>query len=301
MTWIKYGLIFQPPAGLSWLVSHSAVPVALHLEGDLYRIYFTGRDHLNRSHIGFIELDLKQPHKTLFLSEQPILTPGPLGSFDEHGVMTSWMVQHQSKLYLYYTGWSRGLSVPFVNSIGLAVSSDDGRTFRKFSEGPVLSRNVSDAYFVANPCVLRDARGWRMWYLSGVRWELEKGAPRHFYHIRYAHSKDGIRWEPSGKVCIDFASPDEYAISRPCILRENGVYRMWYSYRGDRYRIGYAESSDGLCWERLDHKAGIDISASGWDSEMIEYTFVFRRDDHYYMLYNGNGYGRSGVGLALLA
>jgi hypothetical protein len=77
-------------------------------------------------------------------------------------------------------------------------------------------------------------------------------------------------------------------------------YRMWYSYRGDAYRIGYAESVDGLEWERRDAGAGIDVSADGWDSQMIEYPCVFEHGGDSLMLYNGNGYGATGIGLAVL-
>jgi hypothetical protein len=75
---------------------------------------------------------------------------------------------------------------------------------------------------------------------------------------------------------------------------------MWYSYRGKRYRIGYAESSDGLHWIRKDNETGIHVSRSGWDSKMIEYPFVFDHQGSRYLLYNGNDYGKTGIGLALL-
>ena len=86
----------------------------------------------------------------------------------------------------------------------------------------------------------------------------------------------------------------------PACLKEDGIYKMWYSYRGQSYRIGYAESADGIRWERKDDLVGLDVSTSGWDSEMIEYPFVFDHGSRRYMLYNGNGFGRSGLGLAVL-
>jgi predicted GH43/DUF377 family glycosyl hydrolase len=140
-----------------------------------------------------------------------------------------------------------------------------------------------------------------MWYVSCTRWELEDNQPKHYYHIKYAESNDGIHWERTGRVCIDFESSDEYAISRPCVVKDDDIYRMWYSYRGESYRIGYAESEDGIHWERKDEEVGIDVSPSGWDSEMIEYPFVFDHEGKRYMLYNGNGYGKTGIGLAVLA
>jgi hypothetical protein len=74
---------------------------------------------------------------------------------------------------------------------------------------------------------------------------------------------------------------------------------MWYSHRGQSYRVGYAESANGIEWERKDTHSGIDVSESGWDSEMIAYPYVFEHEGTHYMLYNGDGYGRTGIGLAV--
>jgi hypothetical protein len=138
-----------------------------------------------------------------------------------------------------------------------------------------------------------------MWYVSCTGWErTNDGQPRHSYHIKYAESADGISWERNGVVCVDFRHSDEHAISRPCVERDGNRYRMWFSARGRAYRIGYAESSDGVSWERDDRQAGIRSSGE-WDSEMQAYPSVFRHAGRRYLLYNGNGYGRTGVGWAV--
>ena len=137
-----------------------------------------------------------------------------------------------------------------------------------------------------------------MWYVSGTGWSVERGQPRHAYHIKYAESPDGIRWTRTGTVCIDYASPAEYAISRPTVIHDGTIYRMWFSARGEAYALGYAESRDGISWERDDRRAGLERSPDGWDSDMIAYPFVFTRGTTLSMLYNGNGYGRSGFGYA---
>lgn len=302
MEWIKKGLIFEPKDNFDWMVTHAAVPIADKIKDNLYRIYFATRDKDNRSHTAYIEIDIKNPKMILSISENPILKPGALGTFDDSGAMPSWIVNHEGKKYLYYIGWNLGITVPFRNSIGLAISQDGGSTFNKYSEGPILDRIFSEPYFVASSCVIIEKEVWRMYYLSCVKWGLESGKPKHYYHIKYAESKDGINWDRRGIVCIDFKSKDEYAISRPCVIKEDGIYKMWYSYRGgrDTYRIGYAESADGIMWERKDEEAGIDVSDSGWDSEMIEYPFVFKHKGKTYMLYNGNSYGETGLGYAIL-
>jgi hypothetical protein len=93
------------------------------------------------------------------------------------------------------------------------------------------------------------------------------------------------------------------AFSRPTVVADpNGGWRMWFSYRsgtGKSYRIGEAWSPDCLSWTMLLDPPGIDVSEEGWDSEMIEYPFVLAHGGRLYMLYNGNDYGRTGIGLAV--
>jgi hypothetical protein len=298
--WIKKGLIFAPQGNSDWLFSHAALPVVDRI-GDIYRIYFSTRDKYGRAQVGYFDIGLEAPEKVLRVSEQPVLGLGPLGAFDDSGVSTSWIVNHRQKKYHYYSGWSLGVTVPFYFYVGLAISEDGGASYQRISPAPILERNEIDPYLTASPCVLVEDDRWRMWYVSGTGWEMKDGQPRHYYHIKYSESSDGIHWKREGVVCIDYQSRDEHAFARPCVVKEEGLYKMWYSYRGQSYRIGYAESLDGIKWTRKDEDVGIDVSASGWDSEMIEYPYLFENEGVRYMFYNGNGYGKTGIGLAVLA
>jgi hypothetical protein len=297
--WIKKGLVFAPQENSDWLFSHAALPVVDRI-GDIYRIYFSARDKYDRAQVGYFDIGLEAPEKVLSVSEQPVIGLGPLGAFDDSGVTTSWIVNHGQKKYHYYSGWSLGVTVPFYLYVGLAISENGGASYQRVSPAPILERNEIDPYLTASPCVLVEDGRWRMWYVSGTGWELKDDRPRHYYHIKYAESFDGIHWKREGVVCIDYQSRDEHAFARPCVVKEEGLYKMWYSYRGQSYRIGYAESLDGIKWTRKDEDVGIDVSASGWDSEMIEYPYLFENEGVRYMFYNGNGYGKTGIGLAVL-
>lgn len=299
MKWKKLGNIFTPLGSYPWMHSHAAVPFAEHLSDDTFRIFFTCRDRENRSHTAFIDVDLNNPHKILQISSTPALAPGMLGGFDDSGAMGSWITRHNNIRYLYYQGWNLGVTVPFRNSIGLATSND-GTNFSRYAPGPIVDRSMFEPHFTATPCVLVENEKWLMWYLSCTEWTQTEQGPKHKYHIKYAESADGIHWQRGGHVAIDYADDSEYAISRPCVIHDFDRWRMWYSFRGKEYRIGYAESNDGRVWTRMDSRVGITRSASGWDSEMIEYPFVFDHRGNRYMLYNGNGYGLTGFGLAVL-
>src|SRR5687768_15568343 len=102
MKWVKRGLVFSPSGQYDWVASHAMLPVADHLSGDLYRIYFSGRDKLNRSLTGYVEVDINQPDKILALSPEPVLGLGQLGAFDDNGVSPCWLVNHNQQKYLYY-------------------------------------------------------------------------------------------------------------------------------------------------------------------------------------------------------
>jgi len=297
--WRKIGQIYCPSGEKNWLQSHAAVPIAEHIEGNLFRIYFSSRNNLNQSFTGYLIMDITQPNHILDLSENPILTPGCLGEFDDSGAMATWLTHYNGRRYLYYIGWNLGLTVPFRNSVGLAIDRNDGK-FIRYASGPILDRTMLEPHFVASCCVIPYSDKWRMWYLSCTGWRIRNGHIEHRYHIKYAESDDGISWNRNGIVAIDYLDDTEYAISRPSVIRDEDCWKMWFSHRGSFYKIGYAESADGIRWERQDSYCGIDVSNYGWDSEMIEYPFVFDHNDVRYMLYNGNGYGKTGFGLAVL-
>jgi hypothetical protein len=202
---------------------------------------------------------------------------------------------------MFYTGWSLAKIVPFTFFIGLAISDDKGKTYARYSEAPILGRNIHDPFLTAAPWVIKDEGIFKMWYISCRNWELagDGTVPKHYYRVKYAESRNAVDWDIKG-VAVDFQD-DEYAIARPTVRKVNGVYQMWFCSRGgqETYRLRYAESSDGVSWNRKEKFVGLDVSDSGWDSEMICYPSVFEFNGNEYMLYNGNGYGATGVGLAI--
>jgi len=283
------------------MLSHAAVPVCYRIGGDVYRVFFSTRDAQQRSSTYSATFSLSKPQEVLEVGEQPVVGPGSPGSFDDAGAMATAILKVGTDLLLYYIGWNRGVSVPFRNSIGLAVSRDGGTAFEKLHPGPILDRSQFDPCFTASCHVLEREGGYTMWYLSGLRWERDEiGNFKHFYHIKTAESPDAKVWQRTGQVAIDFKDDSEHAISVPRVIKTGAGYSMWYSYRGDRYRIGYAESVDGLSWSRMDDLIELAPSIEDWDSEMICYPFVFEHGSDLFMLYNGNSYGKTGFGLARL-
>lgn len=299
MSWQKLGLLFIPDGSLSWARGYAANPVAELIQGDNYRIYFSSRDFENRSSIGFIEIDITNPFVILYVAQEPALRYGDLAMFDDSGASIGCIVQVDGRRFLYYMGWHLTVRVPWQNALGVAVAEGQGTIrsrFERQSRFPMIPLDEVDPYTISYPWVMRDGNTFKMWYGSNITWGAERTDMRHL--IKYAESPDGINWCRSDLVAINFANSNEYAICKPCVVKDPDLYRMWFSARGESYRIYYAESQDGLEWRRK-IEPDLDVSDSGWDSKMVEYPFVFDHDGTRYMLYCGNDFGKSGFGLAV--
>jgi len=305
MKWRKLGRVYCANNENEFMVTGGRAPVPLFVGGDCFKIFFSSYDSLGRGRIFSLLLDLKPDFKVLEILDSPVIDIGDTGRYDDNGIIPSCILNCGDKQYLYLSGFSVKNKVIFDSAAGLAVSEDAGASFCKFS-GPVLDRSVDDPCFATSPFVLFDKGLFKMWHVSCMRWGKDsENRLKHFYNIRYKESKDPVYWPIKSSIAIDFANDFEYAIARPSVIVEApDNYKMWYCFREqqniDTYRIGYAASTDGREWERRDHEAGIDVSATGWDSEMICYPYVFEHKGQKYMLYNGNGYGRTGFGLAVL-
>lgn len=297
MAWQRLGRIHEPAPFGGWASSHAMMPIFREDDEGLW-VYFTARDGQGRSHVAKAHLDFDGADSRLTPLDEPLLSPGELGAFDDSGAGASCLVDGPDGLLLYYVGWSLRVTVPFALFVGCARSTDGGRSFQRVSRAPVVGPSAADPLLATAPWVLRDGERWRMWYTSAERWEVTPAGPKHHYRIVDAESPDGIHWEPTGNVCIDFADAEEYAIGRPCVLRDGDLYRMWFSCRGEAYRIGYAESADGVTWTRDEPRGGLRPAGPGWESRSVEYGCVFDYSGERWMLYNGNEYGKTGVGLA---
>jgi hypothetical protein len=307
--WKKVGEVFSLRThGKPWMKSHAMLPTPL-LKENIIRVYFTTREQSGMSRISFADLDRKDPMRVVYVPDQPILEIGRPGTFDDSGTLTNYAMASGGKVSLYYHGYNRRVVVPWSNAIGLAVSDDGGETFRKAFEGPIIDRTAKEPYFAVGAWILRDGGKFRMWYSSGIGWaNIGGNALEPLYVIKYGESDDGINWQRNNVTCIQPLDANE-ANTRATVVKSYDGYKMWFCFRGshdfrdgkDAYRIGYAESEDGITWRRHDERAGIRLgSPDSWDSLMQAYPAVLEVDGKLMMFYNGNGFGAEGFGCAIL-
>lgn len=301
-SWEKMGLLYVPALKSRHpkLKSHAANPLPVHIGGDVFRVYFSGRDAQNRSSIGAVDVDIVTREVQQEI-DTPLLEHGRKGTFSADGISIGNLYETNEGRRILYMGWQNPEDEHWRGDIG-SINVHDDMSLSNTSVHPVMSVDAKDPISLSYPWVERYALGdYRMWYGSTVSWDAGNGEMLHV--IKQASSQDGVVWRKEG-IAVPYELGVAQAFSRPTVrIGSDGRHHMWYSYRsgtGTKYRIGYAHSDDGNTWERDHDRAGISVSSSGWDADMLAYPFVFSHKRDTYMLYNGNDYGRSGFGLARL-
>lgn len=311
------GLVFDPRQHKTGSLMQEYAQSASVLVFDKFvRVYLSSRpppasDGRQLSYMFNIDLDRQDLLKIINVGSKPILSLGALGTFDEFGTNPLSVIKHNGEIRIYYAGYTRCESVPFNAAIGVAVSHDDGASFSRLGDGPVLSYSADEPFLHGSPRIRRFGNKWHLWYVAGREW-LRTGddcdRPEPVYKIRMASSDDGFEWVKLGRDLIEDKLGSNECQASPDVIFHVGVYHMFFSYRQSHnykckeggYRIGYASSIDMVTWHRRDELAGLTTSESGWDSEMVSYPHVFVLDGQTFMLYQGNGMGHDGIGVAKL-
>ncbi len=309
----RLGRIFNPldVEGIPWMREYAQLPFPYLQANERLRVFFSTRPNREEtdqyvSRTGYIDISLDDFSNILAISEKPVIDLGTPGCFDEFGAMASSFIEHEGKLYGYYTGWNRLTSVPYTMANGLVISNDNGNSFRKYSIGPIMGVTQNEPFLLSGPIVKKIEGCFHMWYLNGTKWTRNGNKFEPIYKIVHAESKDGIIWNRNGKPILNEVYDDECQVSFALFEREN----KWYSIFAFRnatdfrtsgkgsYSFGLACSDNLLTWERIDNDLVFETPPEQWDSDMQCYPQILDVGDRIYIFYCGNNFGREGFGVA---
>lgn len=319
MIWKKTGKILDPtivklPNGCK---EFAQSPQTIVFD-DFVRIYFSTRKRDEKgeylSLISFIDTDLEM--KTILnFSKNEVISLGKLGTFDEHGIFPiNPFKDDNGKVYAFTCGWNRRKSVPVETSIGLVISKNQGETFERIGNGPIVSATLNEPVLVGDAFVQKYEDVYHMWYIFGTKWipNTENEPVARVYKIAHATSKDMITWnKDEGIQIINDVLNENECQALPTVIKIKDTYHMYFCFReatdfrnnpNRGYQIGYAFSKDLKNWNRNDLVGGFFKSneANDWDNEMQCYPHIFTVNNKVYMLYNGNEFGKYGFGIAEL-
>jgi hypothetical protein len=312
--WEKLGRIYNPydiKERPEWMFEFAQAPSVLIFD-EFVRVFFGSRPKRDTNgqyvtYSTFIDLERNNLFNIINIAKEPVLKLGNYGCFDEFGTYPISVIRNNEEVWAYYAGWTRCESVPFNVSIGYAISKDNGVSFEKMGEGPILPYSLHEPFTLSGPKIRKFGDKYYLFYIAGKEWLVVNGKPEISHKIRMAVSVDGINWEKVNKDIIPNGWDENESQASPDVFYANGMYHMFFcgwvpsNFRLTRTRvIGYAYSKDLMNWSRDDSKVGIQLSKEGWDSEMLAYPHVFELDGETYMMYIGNEVGRYGFGLSKL-
>lgn len=301
MKWSKKGLIYQAKSESSWRNNSALQPTPFFLQDEVIRLFCGFRDQQGISRIGYVDVLAENPAIIIKISSQPVLDIGLPGAFDDNGVVPCAVVKRNEEIFLYYAGYQLMEKVRFHVFSGLAISRDNGETFKRYRNTPILDRTHDEFLFRVIHSLCWDNGVWKIWYGAGSHFIQGKNKSLPVYNIRYMESKDGLHFPLTGELAVDREN-DEFRVGRPFVIKDQGVYRMYFAAATELspYRLAYAESKDGRNWQRKNDKICLNYEATEFDSEMSSYPAVVTYKDKQYLFYNGNNYGYSGFGYAEL-
>ncbi|WP_026345421.1 glycoside hydrolase family protein [Novispirillum itersonii] len=300
--WEKLGRILdQNSLDLPWFKRNVMVPVPYLRRDGVLRIFLSLCDQDNVSRIGYVDVNPNNPQEILGYSRTPVLDIGVPGAFDDSGVLPASLVVDGDRLVLFYSAYQLLKKAPYAIFTGMAVSTDDGDSFTRLSGVPVLERRDDELLMRSSAVCQPDRNGFRLWYAAGAGWDSFGGKDVPRYDIQVLTSADLHRWDAVPQTAISLGR-DEIGLTVPSVWREDGLYKVIYSvrHREKGYRLGYAESIDGTHFTRQDSLVGLDVSLTGWDSEMVCFANRITCGGRTYLFYCGNHYGLDGMGCAVL-
>ena len=304
MKWLKHGVVWKPSGSRWWARTHATSPTPIWLRENTLRVYVQCRDEHDVGRVGYVDLDPGDPRRVIRESEAPVLDIGEPGAFDDNGVFQTAVLRiPDGRLFMYYVGFELCRKIRYRLLAGLAISDDEGETFRRLQSTPILERSPGEEHIRGGPWVVMEDGRFRMWYVAGGSWERIGDKQMPVYDLRYIESADGMHWPSQGRVVLPVNLAEEHGFGRPVVRRGPDGLRMFYSIRRRdpaRYRMGFATSADGLHWRRRDELIGLDVSDEGWDSDSVEFGVDVETAGKTWLLYDGNDFGGTGFGIAEL-
>lgn len=267
--WVNKGAIFDPSKhDLWWARTHGMLPVAEYLEGDLYRIYFSGRDEKNQSHIGYLDMDIET--RDTVVNPEPVISPGM--GFMRDGVSPTWYVPERNALYIM--GWRQNKKWGPEERSGI-LHLDTG----KIERPPAVKPGFNVAVVT---CLVSRSGIYEAYYDGADRFVSPQ---ERYYSVKRRLYLGAVYLNEPETVF-----PPEGNESRTSCFRALGDRGFFCTAEGDSrdYRIFEAQRV-GEKWERL---GPIET-----DGEWCSYPFPVEHGGKTYLLASSREYGRLGFGM----
>lgn len=298
--WRKLGRVLEADGSPLWR-SHVMLPTP-YVMADRVRVFFAGCDDDLRGRVFFADFAPEPPFPVIGRSPGPVFDVGPRGAFDCDGVNPSQAFRLDGRLALIYIGWERGpAEAPYTLIAALAISDDEGQSFTRL-KAPLLPPIPGERFFRTAASMDRHGERYRLLYIGGDSFVMgDNGRALPVYSLMELASDDLMDWGGPGRVLM---APDveggEVGFGRPVVVPAGAAEGGDQLMVSLRTRAGYTLVETPMNFEagtRPPLAPVVPGPFDAWEDEMTCFGAPCVVGDHELLFYNGNGYGRSGMGL----
>ncbi len=228
----------------------------------------------------------------------PVMGPGPSGSWDDINVSLACVILLNDTLHMWYDGNFNNTG-SINNGIGHAKSVDGINWIKDTLNNPVLTPGPSswDSYLVSQAAVLFNTSDslLHMWYMG----EASSNGP---LYIGHATSIDGSIWTKDTNPALSPGSWDNYGPNGPSVVLVNDTLHMWYggfSIGSSLVRIGHATSSDWITWQKDPANPVLNPGTfQDWDYPQVRGSKAIYDGVRFHIFYTGGSFITYDVGYA---
>jgi len=270
-------------------------PTPLECNG-VIRVFGGARDQNGTSRLVWLDLD---PNSlcTVGGAAVPCLDVGAEGHFDQDGVILGDLIRLDHQLVMAYVGFNYFPSVKFAAAPGLAVSEDNGQSFRRITaQGWRVEASGTPALIEAVHSIEKTITGFRVLYSMGEDWELVDGKAFPKYSSFAAAGSSLWNLKTTNKSKLP-QHPDVYRLGRPRFVPNeiaHGVVIATGGRASGDYRpyLFLASNNEGF----EPHPEGFPIVPGdySWCSKHVSYPSFVVIDDFAFMFLNGDEMGIGG-------
>ena len=212
-------------------------------------------------------------------SPNPVLFPGPYGTWDSHAVTPGTIIKDGGIYRMYYNGWADQYG---AWHIGLATSTD-GINWEKHPQ-PILSGTSGWEYQIGASSVIKIDGTYYLYYYG-------RNLPN--YKIGVATSTDGINFTryTGNPILTNQEIWEHNGVLYASVIEDNTQLKMVYMSTGIN-GFGFATSSDGLNWTKANNNPFFtnENTSNGWAAGKIAYPNMIKVPNETRIYYSGNNY-----------
>lgn len=268
-------------------------------------LFYASRDTEGRSHVWGVDLVEQKGYLKAVGKPNHYFSPGRKGDFDADGVVPSTIVTNRGETFLYYVGWQRLPNGLYETALGLAQANPEDMEFVRLSHAPVLGKSEWDPISVGAADVSwdKEASVWQAIYETNLEWTSNNPKTGYRFGFRRAISSDGVKWEPEEALMLIPEKNETFTSPRFIAAEDTKCYLLFaMKKRGMHYSMKMlATENQGQHWKGLGF--GLKVSSGQkWDDQEQTYpSNMFKGSDgQIFTAYNGNSYGKTGIGVFTL-